>query len=218
MKNRFTLTLIAIVALAAVSRSASAQSGTDRSHAWQTATTITAVGAIGTQLLMPRIFYADPEVTVGWKARWHVSVLAPVMTLTSLTLLNEYGVKSSLKGFRPGCDETNEGAPGCQTFGLLSTHSFLAFSALGQGTATFFVDMLKWSDGRFNVGEFAGDVATPLVLSVITGIGRSSGNWERSGQILWGGGLGLASGLLIGAGYALMQRPECGYTGSLVCW
>ena len=29
---------------------------------------------------MPRVFYADPEVTVGWKARWHVSVLAPIVT------------------------------------------------------------------------------------------------------------------------------------------
>jgi hypothetical protein len=216
MKNR--VTLIAIVIFVSVSGAASAQSAPERSSAWSTATTITAVGALGTQLLMPRVFYADPEVTVGWKARWHVSVLAPIMTLTSLTLLNEYGLKDGFEGFRPGCDEANQGGPGCETYGMASTHSFAAFSALGQGTATFLVDTFKWSDGRFNVGAFAGQVFVPLVLSTITGIGRSSGNFETGGQILAGGGLGLASGLLTGATYALLQRPECGYTGSLVCW
>ena len=62
------------------------------------------VASAGTQLLMPRVFYSDPEVTVGWKARWHVSVLAPVMTLTALAVLNEHALKDSFEGFRPGCN------------------------------------------------------------------------------------------------------------------
>jgi len=217
MKNRFIL--IAIVCLLSMARGASAQTAApERSSGWRTATTITAVGALGTQLLMPRVFYSDPEVTVGWKARWHVSVLAPIMTLTSLALLNEYGLKDGFEGYRPGCDASNQGGPGCQTYGMLSTHSFAAFSGLGQGTAVFLVDTFKWSGGRFNVGSFAGNVFAPLVLATITGIGRSSGNFETGGQIVAGGGIGLASGLVTGAVYALMQRPECGYTGSLVCW
>ena len=220
MKHRFFFTFFGALALLTGSHVASAQTtaAPHRSDAWGTATTMTAVGALGTQLFMPRVFYADPEVTVGWKARWHVSALAPVMTLTSLALLNEYGLKDKFEGFRPGCDATNQGGPGCKTYGNLSTHSFAAFSAFGQGTGVFLVDTFKWSDGRFNIGGFAGNVVLPLTLAVITGIGRSSGDYETGGQIVAGGGLGLASGLVTGLVYGLMQRPECGYSGSLVCW
>ena len=28
----------------------------------------------------------------------------------------------------------------------------------------------------------------------------------------------LVTGAVTGATYALLQRPECGYTGSLICW
>lgn len=196
-------------------RSAAAQ---ERDEGWETATTITMLGSAGTQLLMPRIFYSDPEVTVGWKARWHVSVLAPVMTLTALAVLNEHGLKDSFEGFRPGCNETNQGGPGCETFGMLSTHSFGAFAGLGHGTAVFLVDTLKWSNGRVNVGSLVGNIGVPLVLSTITAVGRSAGDWEDTGQIVAGGGAGLLSGFAMGFLYASLQRPECGYTGSLICW
>jgi hypothetical protein len=53
----------------------------NRDQTWETVTSITMVAGAATELLMPRLFYSDPEVTVGWKARWHVSVLAPAMTL-----------------------------------------------------------------------------------------------------------------------------------------
>ena len=58
----------------------------ERSLGWNRATNIMALSAVGLQLLMPRIFYSDPEVTVGWKARWHVSVLAPTMTLFAISM------------------------------------------------------------------------------------------------------------------------------------
>jgi len=199
----------------AFARPAAAQ---ERDEGWQTATTITMLGAAGTQLLMPRIFYSDPEVTVGWKARWHVSVLAPVMTLTALAVLNEHALKDGFEGHRPGCNEMTQGGPGCETYGMLSTHSFGAFAGLGHGTAVFLVDTLKWSNGRVNVGSLVGNVALPLVLSTVTAIGRSAGDWEDSGQIIAGGGAGLISGFAMGFLYASMQRPECGYTGALVCW
>lgn len=189
-----------------------------RSEGWKDATTITALSALGVQLLMPRVFYSDPEVTVGWKARWHVSVLAPSMTLAAIALLNEQVLKEEIGGYQPGCSDENFGVPGCTSYGMLSTHSFVAFSSLGQGLGVFLVDTAKWSGGRFNVGAFAGNVAVPAVLSVVTAVGRTSGNWEEPGQVWGTAGISLALGLGIGALYASAQRPECGYTGSLFCW
>lgn len=207
------------VALSTAAAAASAQTAApSRDQTWGTVTTITAAAGLGFNVLMPRIFYSDPEATVGWKARWHVSSLAPVLTLTSLGLLNEYALKDSFKGYRPGCDDTNQGGPNCTSYGMMSTHSYYGFAALGQGAAVFIFDTTKWSNGRFNGGAFAGDVGVPLVLGVITAVGRGVGNYESAGQILAGGGAGLVSGFLTGMTYALMSRPECGYSGSLVCW
>jgi hypothetical protein len=191
----------------------------DRSASWNTATTIMALSAAGFELVMPRVFYSDPEVTAGWKARWHVSVLAPLMTLTTLTLLNEQTLKDSFAGHRPGCDDTNQGiVSNCTSFGMLSSQTFLAFGALGQGLGVFIVDTTKWSDGKFNAGAFTGEIGVPLVLSVITAVGRTSGNWESAGQVWGSAGVGLGVGLGTGLIYALAQRPECGYSGGLICW
>ena len=191
---------------------------TSRSDGWKTATTITMVGAVASTTLMPRLFYADPETTAGWKARWHVSILAPTLANVSLTLLNEYSLKDALKGHRPGCDDTNQGVYPCADYGALSSHAFLAFSALGQGAATFFTDTIKWSDGQFNIGSALGNIGMPLVLAGITAVGRSAGNWETGGTIVISSVGGLVAGALTGLTYAVMQRPGCGYTGSLVCW
>jgi hypothetical protein len=185
----------------------------ERSSAWGDATTIMAISSLGLQLVMPRVFYSDPEVTAGWKGRWHVSALAPIMTLATLTLINEHHLKDSFASPRPGCDDTNTANPSCQTYGMFSSESFLAWSAFGQGTGVFLADTFKWSDGRFNPGAFTGEIAVPLVLAVVTSIGRTSGEWETGGQV-WASAGGLGTGLL----YSLMQRPECGYTGSLICW
>lgn len=189
-----------------------------RSDAWSTATNITALSAMGLVLLTPRVFYSDPEVTAGWKARFHLSVLAPSMTLAAASLFNESTFKDTLKGHRPGCDEKTQGGPGCGSYGMFSTPTFLAFSALGQGVGIFMTDTLKWSGGRFNFGPFFGDVLAPATLSVITAVGRTSGNWESGGQVWGSAGVGLVTGLGLGVLYATMQRPECGYTGSLICW
>ncbi len=82
----------------------------ERSEGWKDATNILTISAVGVQLLMPRVFYSDPEVTVGWKARWHLSVLAPTMTLVTIGLLNEQFLKDEFEGFRPGCDDKNRGS------------------------------------------------------------------------------------------------------------
>ena len=190
----------------------------NRDQTWETVTSITMVAGAATELLMPRLFYSDPEVTVGWKARWHVSVLAPAMTLVGASLLNEYSLKGVFKGMRPGCDDTNAGFAHCDTYGMMSTHTFAAGSALGHGTAVFLVDTLKWSGGRVNGASILGNIATPLVLGVVTAVGRGEGNWETGGQIAVGGLVGLGSGLVTGLVYSLMQRPECGYSGSMICW
>ena len=206
---------------AACPKNASAQVGPPplRDKAWKNVTGVAVITAGMTQLLMPRISYPEPEVTVGWKARWHLSVLAPVMTLTSLALINEYQMKGAIKGFRPNCDDVNQGqVEGCLDYGAPSTHTFAAFAALGHGAGVFLIDTTKWSDGRVNVLSVIGNIGLPLVASVVTYVGRGVGNWEKPGQNFAGAALGLGTGFLLGMTYALMARPECGYSGDLICW
>ncbi|GAC1359899.1 MAG: hypothetical protein NVSMB47_12630 [Polyangiales bacterium] len=190
-----------------------------RDKAWKNVTGVAVIVGGATQLLMPRVFYPEPEVTVGWKARWHLSVLAPVMTITTLALINEYQLKDTIKGYRPNCDDTNQGmVAGCYDYGAPSTHTFAAFSALGHGLGVFMVDTFKWNDGRVNAFSVIGNIGVPLISSVLTFVGRGVGNWEKPGQNLSGGLLGLGTGLVLGTLYAELQRPECGYSGSLICW
>lgn len=213
MKRIFLLALFVFL----VPRAARADD-TDRSAGWQAVTNLTTVAAMATPVLMPRIFYSDPETTVGWKTRWHVSVLASTMTLTTVTLLNESAFKPAFQVSRPGCSDKTQGAGRCQDYELLSSQSFAAFSAVGQGTATFLVDTMKWSDGRFNVGGFLGEVGLPLVLGGVTAVGRGAGNWESGGTVLISSGAGLVFGALTGLAYALLQRPECPWGSGPICW
>jgi hypothetical protein len=125
------LPLIAALVLALSSARTARAQDTHRDATWQTVTTVTAVTALGTQIFMPRVFYAEPETTVGWRARWHLSALAPTMTLTVLTFANEYALKDAIKSQRPGCDDTNQGTGNCQDYGSLSSHAFLATSSFG---------------------------------------------------------------------------------------
>ena len=219
--NRLALPPVAALTICASAGHAHAQSESPhRSEAWRTTSHVfVAVGATS-QLLMPRMYFAESETTIGWKARWHVSVLASAMTLTAASLASEYGLKPLVEGYRPGCDETNQGGPGCATYGAPSTHAFASFSALGHGTSVFLVDTLKWNDGRFHGGALAGDIALPLVAAGFTILGRIGGepNQESTGQLLAGSGLGLGFGLLSGLLYAMMQRPECGYDSGMICW
>jgi hypothetical protein len=212
------LAAVMVVSVPARAQSTPVNVPPTRSAAWNDATTILALSALGLELVMPRVFYADPEVTAGWKARWHLSAFAPIMTLATLTFINEHHLKPSFEGRLPGCDDTNASDYRCQGFGMFSSQSFLAFSALGQGTGVFLGDTLKWSEGRFNAGAFTGQVGIPLVLAVITAVGRTAGNLESGGQVWASAGVGALVGLGTGVAYSLMQRPECGYTGSLLCW
>jgi hypothetical protein len=190
----------------------------DRNTTWGAVGTIAlGLGAVS-QLVMPRMFYADPEVTVGWKSRWHVSVLAPVATLTMLGVLNELAIKDMLKSDRPGCDDTNRGLAHCDTYGSPSTHAYGAFAALGHGVGVFLVDTTKWSGGKVTAGSLVGNVAIPFIAATVTAVSRGAGNWENTGQVLVGGTAGLMLGFVSGMAYSLMQRPECGYSGSLMCW
>jgi hypothetical protein len=192
----------------------------DRSSGLQALSTVAATVGVGSQVLMPRVYYADAESTVGWKARWHLSALAPVMTLTALTLTSEFVLKPEAEGYRPGCDETNQGARGCERFGMPSTHSLAAFSALGQGTGVFLVDTLKWNEGRLSGASLALNVVLPLVAAGLTMVGRAAGSpaYESGGQALVGAGVGIGVGFLLGGTYALLQSPECGYGSGVLCW
>jgi len=210
------------MALSAVSRDASAQSlpPPDRSAGWETVSTVAMVVGMSSQVLMPRLYWSDTEVTIGTKARWHASVLAPTMFLLTTALFNELVVKPEITSFRPGCGQTNVGVAGCTTFGMPSSHTFVAFSALGHGAGVFLVDSLKWSEGRFNGGAIAGNVALPLIAAGLTYAGRVAGSpsQEHGDQALVGAAFGLGFGLLAGGAYALLQRPECPYGSGVICW
>ena len=122
--------LLALAATVLTERPALAQTAPPtRDRTWGGVTNALAFAALGTAALMPRIFYPSPEVTVGWKARWHLSVLAPVMTYATLAFVNEVGLKEVVKSDRPGCDDTNRGGPGCTSFGGPSSHGFAAGAA-----------------------------------------------------------------------------------------
>jgi hypothetical protein len=199
-------------------RGQSTPAAPDRSAGWDQATNVLAVSSVALQALLPRIFYSDPDVTVGWKARWHISVLAPTMTLTTLALFNELSLKTAFADGRPGCTDATEGQTGCTSYGLMSTQSFVAASALGQGVGTFLVDTLHWSHGQMNVGALIGQGVVPLVIAPIVAVGRTAGDWESPAQSWGSAGVGLLVGFGLGVAYAFLQRPECGYTGNLICF
>jgi hypothetical protein len=199
-----------------------------RDGTWGTISNVTMIVGAGIVTLMPRVYYNDPEATVGWKGRWHISMLAPVMSLTALTLLVDGPIRNAIKTPRPGCnlDNTAAALPGseCESYAMPSTQSYASWAATGMGTGTFLVDTIKYSNGKFHVGSFFGNIGVPLILSVLTSVGRSIGNepvtfaHEDVGSIVVGSLTGFASGALIGVANSLLQRPNCGYGGSLVCW
>jgi len=174
---------------------------------------------------LPRIYYNDPEATVGWKARWHISQLAPIMTMISATLLVDIPIKSLAEGTRPGCtvEETESGFDGsnCESYGMPSTHSFAAWGAFGAGTGIFVADTLVHSDAEFHVGSFIGNVLVPLTTGVLTSTFQGVGGdeaYEDPAQIGVGVAAGVITGFLTGIAYAVLQEPNCGYGNNLVCW
>lgn len=235
--------LTAIAALLGFEQPAAAQPAGDpvpvapqvpRDQNWGTVSDVALTIGVLSPFLMPRVYYSDPTATVGWKGRWHVSMLAPAMTMLGAALLIDIPIKNEAKGARPGCDagSTQVGFPGsgCETFGGPSTHMFGTYGALGTGTAIFLVDTFKYSDGRFSVPGFIGNIGLPLTAAVFGTIGRaietgtdattgtSLRAYEDGGQIAAGAISGLLTGAAIGVTYALLQRPSCGYGDAIICW
>ncbi|MFT3776072.1 MAG: hypothetical protein QM820_62815 [Minicystis sp.] len=200
-----------------------------RDGTWGTVSNVTMIVGAGIVTLMPRVYYNDPEATVGWKGRWHFSMLAPALSMTALTLLMDGPIRGAIKGTRPGCtsDQTAAGlaGSGCESYGMVSTQSYASWGATGAGTTIFLVDTFKYSGGRFNAGGFVGNVAVPLVLSVFTSAARAADPGgstiyphETVPQIALGAVTGFATGALLGLAYTFFQRPNCGYGNNLVCW
>src|SRR4051794_40458984 len=80
-----------------------------RDSTWGTVSNVSMLVGVGLVTLMPRVYYNDPEATVGWKGRWHISVLAPALTMTALTLMLDGPIKNAIKTPRPGCSADNTG-------------------------------------------------------------------------------------------------------------
>lgn len=218
---------LAVAACLLAPGEAAAQTNVERDKNWATVSDVSLVLGSSVVFLMPRVYYSDPESTVGWKGRWHFSVLAPAMTMTALTLLVDLPIKDAVESTRPGCGveatKTALADSGCESFGGPSTHAFASWGATGAGTGIFLVDTFRYSSGRFNAGGFIGNVAFPLTASVVTTIARGvapdgTRPHENAGQIAIGGVSGFLSGLAIGTAYAMFQRPNCGYGNALFCW
>ena len=219
--------LITITTAVLAPREAAAQAPPTptRDKNWDTISNITMVAGVLSVSLMPRVYYNDPEATVGWKGRWHFSALAPIMSMTALTLLVDGPIKGSIKKTRPGCtvDQTTFPLTECASFGMPSTQAYASYGALGGGLGIFLVDTFKYSDSRFSAPSFIGNVALPLTLSVLTTVGRvvepgSSRAYEDGPQLAAGAISGFVSGMIVGLGYALFQRPGCGYGNNIFCW
>ncbi len=197
-----------------------------RDQNWETVSNVSLAIGVGVVALMPRVYFSSPDATVGWKARYHVSALAPAMTLTGLTLLLDGPIRDKIQSPKQGCsvEDTLARLPnsGCESFGSPSTHAFASWGATGAGVGTFMVDTFKYSDGHFNGPSFVGNVAVPLVASIMTSVSRSTDGSglapEDAKQVLAGGLPGFAVGALLGVGYSMLQEPDCGYGNYLFCW
>ncbi len=201
----------------------------ERDPNWDAVSSIFMTMGVTSVTLMPRIYYSSPDATVGWKARWHLSMLAPALAMTAGTVLVEVPIRDAIQSPKVGCsvDDTLAELPdsGCETFGGPSTHAFAAWGAFGAGTAIFFVDTFKYSDGEFggpSVGSIVGNMALPLGAAIMTSVARSADGRgigpEDTGQVLAGMLPGLGVGALLGFGYAWFQEPDCGYGGFVFCW
>jgi hypothetical protein len=220
--------LLSITAATLAPREAAAQTPpvVMRDKNWDIVSNVTMIAGASIVSLMPRVYYNDPEATVGWKGRWHISALAPIMSMTALTLMVDISVKNAIKTTRPGCtvDGTVYPLTECASFGAPSTQSYAAWGATGAGTGIFLVDTLKYSDGRFNVPYFLGEVIAPLTLSILSSVGRAvepgalDYPHESGGAIAAGALTGFASGLIVGGAYALLQKPSCGFGNNVFCW
>jgi hypothetical protein len=229
MRIRETIVAAGLLSLTAATlapREAAAQSApVMRDKNWDIVSNVTMVAGASIVALMPRVFYNDPEATVGWKGRWHISALAPIMSMTALTLMVDISVKNAIKTTRPGCTVEGTVFPltECASFGAPSTQSYAAWGATGAGTGIFLVDTIKYSDGHFNVPYFFGEIVAPFTLSVLTSVARSvepgiTQPHESGGAIAAGALTGFASGLIVGGAYALLQKPSCGFGNNVFCW
>jgi len=198
----------------------------ERDQNWDTVSTVTMLISVTSVSLMPRVYYSSPDATVGWKGRWHVSALAPIMTMTGLTLLVDMPVKDAIQSPKVGCtaEQTIDDLPnsGCESFGGPSTHAYAAWGATGAGLSTFLVDTIDYSDYKLNVPSLIGNVIIPLSSSIVSSVARStdgSGTGpESTGQVVAGALSGVATGAIVGLVYSKLQEPDCGYGGYLFCW
>jgi len=198
----------------------------ERDTNWDAVSSVTMMIGVTTVSLMPRVYYSSPDATVGWKARWHVSALAPIMSMTGITLLVDGPIRDAIESTKDGCslDQTLARLPdsGCETFGGPSTHAFASWGAAGAGITIFLVDTLKYSDMKFSVPSFIGNIILPTSMAILSSVARSADGYglgpEITGQVIAGALPGLGIGALLGLGYSFMQEPNCGYGGSIVCW
>jgi hypothetical protein len=198
----------------------------ERDSNWDAVSTVTMAISVASVSLMPRIYYSSPDATVGWKARWHASSLAPIMTMLALTWIVDEPLRDAIESPRDGCtaEQTKAQLPdsGCENWGSPSTHAFAAWGATGAGLVIFLVDTFKYSDGEFSFPSLLGNVIIPFSAAMVSSIARSADGSgigpEGTGQVFAGAIPGAVLGALVGLAYSFWQEPDCGYGGFVICW
>ena len=91
-------------------------------------------------------------------------------------------------------------------------HSYL-FRGQGGQARGWFARAQRLFDESGEDGSERGWLLIPAWLQQM-----GAGDYESGGQITAGATAGLAVGILTGLTYAMMQRPDCGYSQGLICW
>jgi hypothetical protein len=198
----------------------------ERDSNWEAVSTVSMIIGVSTVSLMPRVYYSSPDATVGWKARWHVSALAPIMSMIAATWLIDEPFRDAIESPRDGCtvEETKANLPdsGCENWGSPSSHAFAAWGATGAGITIFLVDTFKYSDGEFSFPSLLGNVIVPFSAAMLASVARSADGSgigpESTGQVFAGAIPGVLTGALMGLLYSFAQEPDCGYGGYILCW
>jgi hypothetical protein len=198
----------------------------ERDANWDVVSTVMMSISIVSASLTPRVYYSSPDATVGWKARWHASALAPIATMAALTWLIDGPIRSAIESPRDRCtvDQTTAMLPdsGCESWGSPSTHAFAAWGATGYGLVVFLVDTFKYSESEFSFPYLLGTTIVPFTAAMIGSIARSADGSgigpEGTGQVFAGAIPGLLSGALLGLMYSFWQEPDCQYGGFIICW
>lgn len=227
---RRLVALVCVLGAMGMSPAASAQSSwvdpiVGRDENWATVSQVSLAIGVTSLLVTPRVVSWPASKTGRSKASWRASFTVPATTLMAATFVVDNPVKGLVRSTRPGCTgirvEVTGPGSNCETYGGPSTPAFAAWGTLGTGLGMFIVDSNLYGKNGVAPGAFVGQVAIPLLSAVVVSAGRATNGlgmpFETRSQVFVGALSGLAVGMTLGMGYALVVPPACPMQ-ALICW